>query len=495
MSTASQSATKNTQTIGSTPFRVTLCASLILLAAISPAAALQSSSLADAARQARAQKQDQPRAEDSQAQQVVNQLVEDQDDTGNAPGGFKTYNAGDYKLWVPAPFTVEGHDASGIVLANSAQGRARALVLVGNPLVLSTASGDEAFRDMASKFAHIYAQTATCTQASVEKRKAYQCGLAGATLLGHSVSGNAVFVRGQSNIVPVFCVAFTESRARDVLNDPQSNWSMKKWAREELAREDQQVRDTWHACESVLQSIRLKEKEEGEASTAKAGKAGRTAAKPASEDQAQGDPGNGDEAAPLADVARRLHGDPVPVAQEQPPQDNNADPDAPPEGFKVHYFTYCKSNSKDCWDAQVFVPWDAKLLSSSCKQYVYETKVSGQPFLLLVGQDGSAGCEEHQTSGPDPVRWHQLVDPENLRAPGSASIISSLEGTLAGYPALITTLRFRKTTKDGSTDWMAKRGDLEIDGIKLVVGCMGPREHFEKGDELCSTLLDSFRLP
>jgi hypothetical protein len=491
MKTALHSLTENSRTTYAFGMRTTLSACLIWLA-IYPAQA-QQGSLADAARQARAQKQDQPRAEESQAQQVVNQLVEGQDDTGNAPGGFKTYNAGDYKLWVPAPFTVEGHDAAGIVLANSAEGRARALVLVGNPVVLSTASDDEAFRDMASKFARIYAQSATCTQASVENRKAYQCGLAGAKLLGHSVSGNAVFVRGQSNIVPVFCVAFTDSRARDVLNDPYSSSSMKQWARDVLAHEDEGVRSTWHACESVLKSIHLKE--EGETSTAKTGKAGRTPSKAASGDQAQGDPGNDDDAAPLADVARRLHGDPVPVAQEQIPQDNNTDPDAPPEGFKVHYFTYCKGKSQECWDAQVFVPWDAKLLSSSCTQYVYETKVSGQPFLLLVGQDGSAGCEEHQTSGPDPVRWHQLVDPENLRAPGSASIISSLEGTLAGYPGLITTLRFRKTTKDGTTDWMAKRGDLEIDGVKLVVGCMGPREHFEKGDELCSTLLDSFRLP
>jgi len=491
MKTALHSLTENSRTTYAFGMRTMLSACLIWLAAISPAHA-QQGSLADAARQARAQKQDQPRAEDSQAQQVVNQLVEE-DDSGNAPGGFKTYNAGDYRLWVPAPFTVDGHDSGGIVLANSAQGRAHALVLVGNPLVLSPASGDDAFRDAASQFAHTYAQSATCTQTSIDSRKAYQCGLAGAKLLGHSVSGNAVFVRGADHIVPVFCVAYTDSRARDVVNDPHANSSMKQWARDVLAHEDEQVRSTWHACESVLQSIHLKN--DGEASTAKAGKAGRTTSKAASEDQAQGDPGNDDEAPPLADVARRLHGDPVPVAQEQLPEDNNADPDAPPEGFKVHYFNYCKGKSEECWDAQVFVPWDAKLLSSSCKQYVYETKVSGQPFLLLVGQDGSAGCEEHQASAPDPVRWHQLVDPENLRAPGSASVISSLEGMLAGYPGLITTLRFRKTTKDGSTDWMAKRGDLEIDGVKLVVGCMGPREHFEKGAELCSTLLDSFRLP
>src|SRR5580700_11049294 len=118
MRAASQAVAKNSQTNLSFRFRVMLSSWVVLLAAIHPAQAQQGSSLADAARQARAQRQDQPRAEESQAQQVVNQLVEDQDDTGNAPGGFKTYNAGDYKLWVPAPFTVEGHDTAGIVLAN-----------------------------------------------------------------------------------------------------------------------------------------------------------------------------------------------------------------------------------------------------------------------------------------------------------------------------------------------------------------------------------------
>jgi len=122
---------------------------------------------------------------------------------------------------------------------------------------------------------------------------------------------------------------------------------------------------------------------------------------------------------------------------------------------------------------------------------VFETKVDGQRFLLLAGQSGAGGCDERPANDPDPVRWHQLVDPENLRAPGTASTISSLQATLAEYPAVITTLRFRK----GTSDWMAKRADVDINGIPLVVGCMAPRDHFPNGEELCSALLDSLRLP
>ena len=68
------------------------------------ASAQNNGSLADATRQARAQKQGQPEM-DGKAQAVIDEMMEDQND-GGAPGGFKTYNAGDYKVWVPAPYRV-----------------------------------------------------------------------------------------------------------------------------------------------------------------------------------------------------------------------------------------------------------------------------------------------------------------------------------------------------------------------------------------------------
>ncbi|HLW85933.1 MAG TPA: hypothetical protein VKR60_12020 [Candidatus Sulfotelmatobacter sp.] len=495
-------------------FRVMLSAGLVWLGAICSAPAQQSSSLADAARQARAQKADQPKAEPSKAQEVVNQLVEDQDDTGNAPAGFKTYNAGDYRLFVPAPYTVEGRDNSGIVLVNSAQGRARSLVLVGNPVVLPPGSGDDAFGDAASQIAHIYAPSATCTPATVAGHKAYQCGLAGATLLGRKVGGNAVFVRGSRNMIPVFCVAPTDSRARDMYNNPHSNSRQKAYAKQVMEREDQDVRNTWQACDSVLQSVRLKEdggttatasvKTDNAASATAPAAPAQAAAGSASNAPAASSPATSSSqvatasaggSASLAEIARRIHESPAPgaVAQAQPqrPPDNAPESDAAPEGFKTQSFRYCKAHSQQCWDALIFVPADAKLLSSGCKQYVFETKVNGETFLLLAGQSGSAGCEERAPNDPDPVRWHQLVDPESIRAPGTAATISNLQMTLAGKSAVITKLKFKK----GLADWMAKRADVESNGLQIVVGCMAPRDSFADGEAMCTTLIESLRLP
>jgi len=506
MSMTSRSALENSQTYRSPWFRAMLSAGVVWLAATCPTQAQQGASLADAARQARAQKAEQPRAEPSQAQQVADQLAEDQDDSGNAPAGFKTYNAGDYRVWVPAPFRVEGHDDSGVVLANSQQGRTRTFVLVGNPVVLSAAGGDDAFRDLATQFAHVYAQSATCTQTTIADRKAYQCGLAAASLLGRTVSGNAVFVRGSRGIIPVFCVAPTASRARDIYNNPRSTYAQKRYAREAMDREDQDVKSTWQACDSVLQSVRLKGDGEVKASTAKTEHIAGAPAKAASGVQAVADPannapasfpsraeaGNTGGAPSLADIARQLHeGGAAPAVIAQPQPESAAESNAVPEGLKTHSFTYCQSHSRQCWDATVFVPAEAKLVSSGCKQYVFEMKVNGQPFLLLAGQSGMESCQDHAAGSPDPVRWHQLVDPENMRAVGTASTISNLQMTLAGKPANITKLKFKR----GTADWMAKRADVDSNGIQLAVGCMAPRDTFADGEAICSALIESLRLP
>src|SRR5271163_216299 len=70
-----------------------IAAMFLLLAAGFSAQAQQSNqpagSLADVARQSRAQKQAQPSPESNRAQQVADQLAEDQDDK-DAPAGFRT---------------------------------------------------------------------------------------------------------------------------------------------------------------------------------------------------------------------------------------------------------------------------------------------------------------------------------------------------------------------------------------------------------------------
>jgi hypothetical protein len=476
-------------------FAMLVSCSLLVFAGL-PAGAQDGGSLADVARQARAEKQAQPKAEASAAQQIVNQLAEDQEDK-DAPAGFKTYNAGAYKIWAPAPFTIDSHDAGGAVLTGPQVGSTRPLVLAGTPIVVHL-ENDAAFADAARQFAHGYSESANCTKTTVSGSNAYQCSLAGARLVGHSVSGNVLLVQGAGGVIPVFCVANTESRARDILNDPHASYKAKKYAREVMAHEDQDVRTAWQKCDSVFKSIRINQKATLVTTNAVADSTKSAASPGAAVDPAKttapaaaAQPADTDEPASLADIARQLHQPSARATTSPAPPTTAAAQSTVPAGFKIQAFTYCKSHTQQCWNASVLVPTEAQLVSSDCKQFVFETRVKGSPFLLLMGPAGAESCPGRNPSDGSTVRWKQLVDPERERDPGTSSTISAEQTSLDGKRAFVTEMRFRK----GAADWIAKRAEVENNDAQLVVGCMAPKDTFSDGDSICSGLIESLRLP
>lgn len=458
---------------------VVLTIAAIVIAACAFAQDQPGGSLADAARQARAQKTQASNA--SQAQAIADELSDDQNDTG-APGGFKTFNAGDYQLWVPAPYHMDGHDDAGVVLSGPMVGVKHPIVLVGSPVAIhSQGNSDDAFADMASKFARLYAQTVHCEKAKVANYPAYQCSLAGGTLLGTHVSGNAVFVEAAGTVYPVFCTAPSDSSNRDYMNDHIWRGS-KEWSAKQLAREEDDARSVFQKCDTVFSSIHLKP-QAAQQQTAQAASAKSVAAPPAQAASAKTEQPKTDQLSSAMPASQA----PVQTQSSQAAPSPAAPGSTIPSGFKVHAFTYCKTQT-DCFNASVLVPAEAQLVSSSCKQYVFESKVQGTSFLLMAGL---AKGECNGQGGPDLVRWNQLADPESKRAPGTYSTISSLNTTVDGKPAVITTMSFRK----GLESWMGKRAELESNGIPLVVGCMAPRDHFADGDTVCSTLIGSLQLP
>jgi hypothetical protein len=421
-------------------------------------------SLADIARQARAQKQGQPGDDSGHAQQVADQLSEDQNDA--APEGFKTYNAGDYKLWVPAPYRMEGHDDAGAVLSGPIVGAKTPLVLVGTPIAFHWQTNDAAFHDAAANFSHLYAPSSKCEKNTIENRAAYRCSLANASLSGTRVSGNAVFALGSDNIYPLFCVTTTDGQAHDILSDPHASNSAKQKARKALESEDAESKGVWQQCETVFQSIHLKPQAIHSQSA--------QADAPAPAEQAP------TQASPVPAASTKQ----VPTSSASGEQAATA-----PDGFKVHPLHYC-SGPQQCWDGSVLVPSDAQLISSECKHDVFETKVQGAKFLLLAGP-ARGDCDGHAANTPDLVRWKQLADPETNPDPSTYSTIGSQSTRINGTSATITTIAFR----NGLENWMGKRAEVESNGVLLVVGCMAPRDHFADGDSVCSTLIGSLQLP
>jgi hypothetical protein len=458
--------------------------SLLLLPALLSAQTSQSGSLADIARQLRAQKQGQAGAT-TNAQQVADELSDDQNRVDDAPGGFKTYNAGDYSLWVPAPYKVSGRDDAGVVLEGPVAGSKRPLLLIGSPLLLPPGASDNAFREAAAKFSHAYARTASCAKTAAGSRSAYKCSLT-ANLSGTRVSGNVWLLRNANAVYPVLCAAPSAGNDRDSANSLHD--SNKEAAREGLDRDDPDMKSVWQKCDTVFQSIRPKEIKAQPAraqSGSPAGLAPVAVAQPVAEKSSAGSGETG--VAPQADVSRQPKQQSVSAA---PPQPGNAPPASNlPAGYKVHAFHYC-GGPQQCWDASVLVPVSAQLVSSDCKQYVFENKVQGTTFFLLVGPRAGE-CEDQRSGAPDMLRWGQLVDPESKRAPGTYNIISSQVAKLGGKAATITTLHFR----NGLTDWMGRRAEVDSNGVPLAVGCMAPREHFDDGEAICSILIESLQLP
>ena len=445
-------------------FRITLFTMVIVALGLT-VQAQQGGSLADTARQIRAQKQGQSQ---TQAQQFADELSEDQSDNV-APGGYKTYNTGSYKLWVPAPYHVDGDDAAGPVISGPFDNGRRLVVLLGTPIVAHFENNDAAFQDTVLKFAHLYADQTNCTKATIAGHDAYACGMAAANLLGQRVTGNAVFLRSLGNIYPVFCVAPSDSGSRDYINTAPT-YSNKASAERMLAKETEDIKKALKGCDTVFQSIHIPEGISAQKSAASIASA--ATAQPSQ-------PGAG--SASSGGTTEAAH-QPLPTSMQTPMGASSL-----PSGMKVQAFTYC-ATARDCFDASVLVPADAKLLSSDCKQYVFETKVQGEPFLLLAGTNSCAGRNPNDANL---VRWNNLVLPETQRAPGTASTVTTIQGTVDGKPAVITTMRFKK----GLEFWMGKRAEVESNGVQLVVGCMGPRDHFADADEACSSLIDSLRLP
>src|SRR5579864_5833509 len=238
-----------------TSIRVALLAMFIFAIGLT-ARAQQGGSLADTARQIRAQKQGQSQTQ-GQAQQFADELSEDQSDNG-APGGYKTYNAGGYKVWVPAPYHVDGNDAAGPVLSGPMNNGRHLIVLLGTPVVAHFENNDAAFQETTLKFAHLYADQANCTKATVAGYEAYACGLAVATLLGQRVTGDAVFVRSLGYIYPIFCVTPSDSGSRDFINTAPT-YSNKAWAEKSLEKETEDMKKALKGCETVFQSVHIPE--------------------------------------------------------------------------------------------------------------------------------------------------------------------------------------------------------------------------------------------
>ncbi len=159
----------------------------------------QSLSLGEVARQTRSQTD--TKGQPSKAQQLVDEMQREQEEAANAPTGFKSYDAGDYRLLVPFPYSLEGRENGGAVLLGSRLGVTNTEVMAGTPIsfpagVTPGMLSDVDILNLVRQLAALHGQSPYCSAIKFGERKAFRCAWSSSpSLLGRAVWGTMV-VRG-----------------------------------------------------------------------------------------------------------------------------------------------------------------------------------------------------------------------------------------------------------------------------------------------------------
>jgi hypothetical protein len=481
-----------------------LLLSLLLNAATIVASAQDGTSLGDIARQARAQKPAADQAAPSKAQELANELQQEQEESENAPLGYRTYNAGDYRLYVPYPYDLEGRNNLGTVIGGSRVGSSNTEVMVGNPIPIGGYDGDisddNVARGIVRQLAALYGQSTWCGPTKVGERRAFKCSWARGFLIDHEVWGSMIWIFGSSSIIPVMCAN------PDSLNDPSAASGVQLTYREKIAATQQRMRDqslTIQACEQIIYpSIRLKEDDSHHAQSAANPSQAMTA--PAKSAQAKGLATMPNPTAALvptavkeeaqsaggpsvADLARQAKQAAAQSPKAQLAMDGTGGALAP-KGFKTQQFTYC-SGPGNCWMGTVFVPENAVPIHVYYSELMFDVPLADSKVMLFAGPT-MLGAIGRPSNDPELTRWGEM-DTEPWATTGRVRALRNEQATIAGKPGILTHFEL---DKNGVT-WVAARAKVEVRGVEVMVGCMAPQAHFADADQICSTLMDSLRLP
>src|SRR4051794_20358911 len=117
---------------------IALILCLLLLASTNKVWGQDEPSVAQAARQARADRShSQAQNTDAAASGTTEVIDEDEDGSESLPDGFQNYDADGYRVLVPAPFSAEGREARGTLVATSVVTGITTKVFAGVPIPIS----------------------------------------------------------------------------------------------------------------------------------------------------------------------------------------------------------------------------------------------------------------------------------------------------------------------------------------------------------------------
>ncbi|MGO9086319.1 MAG: hypothetical protein ACLQBK_13920 [Candidatus Sulfotelmatobacter sp.] len=454
-------------------------------------------SLGDVARQNRAQHAA-SEGPDSKAQAMAEEMQHEEEASEAAPTGFKSYDAGDYRLFVPFPFSLEGRDNGGPVLVGSRLGVTNTEVLAGTPIPLPANISDSDLMNGVRQLAGLHGAYPSCSAAKLGSHKAFHCSWNGSPyLLGHQVWGTMEIVVGSNSLIPVMCVSpdefqcLTQDRwGYHTCNNPNPSWQEVQQTRAAIDTRFRDEKTTGQMCEQIIYpSIQLKEDivvhpaSIGESKTAPATAPTTTEPVPGPVIAGQaGPPGPS-----LAELARQTRQ--APRAKAQATLDNGEGRTAAPQGFQSFAVQYCH-NPQQCFEASVIIPEKAEVISRVNGQHIFKTMLNGDPVMLYAGP-ADVNAPYRSLTSPDFIRMRDLAN-SNGWSHEKTDGVSTQELTIEGRPALMTRFRYQR---DENIWWIGERALIEDRDMQFLVGCTAPEQRFADAEALCTTLVNSLRLP
>ena len=459
-----------------------------------PGAPAPPPSLGDIARQTRSAHSDN-NGQANQAQAVVDEMQQEQEAAENAPTGYTNLDAGDYRLFVPNPFTLEGRESGGPVVAGSQVGVTNTEVLAAAPVPIPANSSDIEIKNIVRQYAALHGDHPSCSPTKIGEHKAFHCYWNGTPIvLGQEVFGTMIVIVGSSSLIPVMCVSPDEFQCvgitRTGVFDCNHHLMSADQTRKAMADQNLRFRDertTAQVCEQIIYpSIQLKEdvvvhpatiaSENHPRPVALSGSASTPVVGGAAMIEAQ--------SPSIADLARKSRQSSATARAKLDDEGSLA-----PAGFQRFSLQYCQ-NPQQCSEATVFVPEKVEVVSRVNGQHIFKTSLSDDPVMLYAGP-ADVNAPYRSMTDPDYIRIRDVAI-SNHWSQEKTDGVSTQELTIAGKPAMLTRFRYQRTPR---VWWIGERALIEMAGMQFLVGCAAPEQRFADAESLCTTMVNSLQLP
>lgn len=415
--------------------------------------------LGDVAKQARDQRKAEEQAGTKTSDQAKHLAAElEQEDEEQPPTGFAVYRSREYHLWVPAPFSVEGRDDNGELLATGSENGVKTFIFAANPISATESLGEVEFNDLVRAFWRPYGGL-VCSKS---QNFLHRCS-AGGRILGVSIpSASIQFLQHESEIVPVICFHTYETLV--VSNGQRYSREQWRFLQSENGAEQASARD----CETVFSSVRVREHEVADAKPVFTPKSAEKQTAALRNREVAVDQGN---APSLGEVARATRRE----ATEQPSAkhsfENDGDLNPAPAGFRALSKTLCVVT---CWQESLFVPASGKRLDAGA----YLVPLDDHTFGVIAFGSGS-----FPTAFATVTNWIGKPVPTGDEPSTRPVKINGEDATVE---------RRRLSTKQEV--WIETHLSLPTPKTNYQIACLAPENRFADMEPVCTTVFDSLRV-